>query len=111
MTKVKDYKTVILIPAYQPSEILVNLVEKLSQQNFEILMVNDRSSENHTRIFEKISSKAHIFRDRHACSWLGAGWRFRDLRQQQRVCHLVFRDWWRNARGEFCNVAYGIFTT
>lgn len=61
MTKVKDCKTVILIPAYQPSEVLVNLVEILSQQNFEILVVNDGSSENHARIFEKISSKAHIF--------------------------------------------------
>lgn len=62
MKKVKDYKTVILIPAYQPNEVLVNLVEKLSQQNFEIVVVNDGSSENHARIFEKISSKAHILR-------------------------------------------------
>ena len=62
MKKVRDYKTEILIPAYQPSEVLVNLVEKLSQQNFEVVVVNDGSSENHARIFEKISSKAHILR-------------------------------------------------
>lgn len=51
---------VIIIPAYEPDEQLIKLVEKLQQSDFTIVVVDDGSGENYTGIFNAIKDKTHI---------------------------------------------------
>jgi len=55
----------VLIPAYQPSEAMVELVRSLSEQDFvAIVVVNDGSTSMHTRYFELLGQfrNVHILR-------------------------------------------------
>ncbi len=51
---------VILIPAYEPGEELIGLVNELRKNDFEIVVVNDGSGKDYTHIFEAVSVSAHI---------------------------------------------------
>ncbi len=51
---------VVLIPAYEPDEKLVNLVNQLNLENFPILVVDDGSGEKYRGIFDKISPVAKV---------------------------------------------------
>lgn len=53
-------RDVVLIPAYEPDEKLVELVAELKKQNVGILVVNDGSGEAYEPIFAKISDMATI---------------------------------------------------
>lgn len=49
---------VILIPSYEPDELLINTVKELYDEGFSILVVNDGSSEDFDYIFKQITSMA-----------------------------------------------------
>lgn len=53
-----DYKFIALIPAYQPDEKLIELVDRLCKDKLEIVVVNDGS--NKKDIFNKIENKCHV---------------------------------------------------
>lgn len=47
-------KTIILIPAYEPDENLIQLIKKLKKENYKVIVVNDGSSEKCNHIFDMI---------------------------------------------------------
>ena len=51
---------IALIPAYNPEPCLINLVEKLKEKGFWILVVNDGSSEKHREIFQEIDDAGRV---------------------------------------------------
>ena len=53
-------KKIALIPAYEPDEKLINLVNELKDNKYEIIVVNDGSNKNFDYIFDKIKNKVHL---------------------------------------------------
>ncbi len=53
-------KGIVLIPAYQPDDALLRLLQELSQMGFSSLVVDDGSGEAYAHIFEKASQYAQI---------------------------------------------------
>lgn len=53
-------KVIVIIPAYNPNEKLIELVEKIDNQ---IIVINDGSREEREYIFKKISNKAIILKN------------------------------------------------
>ena len=51
---------IALIPAYNPEPCLINLVEKLKEKGFWVLVVNDGSSEKHREIFQEIDDAGRV---------------------------------------------------
>ena len=51
---------VVLLPSYQPEETLVNLSRGLSLEGFFVLIVDDGSGENYSRIFNKCKQFATV---------------------------------------------------
>ena len=51
---------VVLIPAYEPEEALIHLVDELHTHGFHIVVVNDGSGEKYDPIFAAVSAKADI---------------------------------------------------
>ncbi len=56
---------VVVIPAYQPDEQLIHLVDRLHDEAFGVFVVNDGSSACHDWIFEQIQNKATVIRINH----------------------------------------------
>lgn len=56
---INNKETYILIPSYEPDENLVPLVETLLKENFDIILVNDGSSEKYDHIFNQVKDKVH----------------------------------------------------
>ena len=48
---------VILIPSYEPDDLLVNTVNELVENDFPILLVNDGSGPEFDRVFEQVKDK------------------------------------------------------
>ena len=48
---------VILIPSYEPDDLLINVVNELVQEDFPILVVNDGSGKEFDRVFDIIKDK------------------------------------------------------
>lgn len=46
-------KKIILIPAYEPDDKLIKLVEDLSKEDFDILIIDDGSGSNYKSIFDE----------------------------------------------------------
>ena len=53
-------REVVLIPAYQPDEKLITLVDALSAEGLGVLVVNDGSSPACNHIFEAVAAKASV---------------------------------------------------
>jgi glycosyltransferase involved in cell wall biosynthesis len=53
---------VAIIPAYNPDDTLINLVDELKSNGLQILVVNDGSSEESDKIFKAISGKVALVR-------------------------------------------------
>lgn len=53
-------QTVILIPTYQPSQVLIKIVDQLRQANFEVVVVDDGSGPDYAPIFQKLDSAVHL---------------------------------------------------
>lgn len=51
---------VVVIPAYQPDETLVRLVDELYDNGFGILIVDDGSGKGYKEIFNRVSQKATV---------------------------------------------------
>ena len=45
--------TYILIPAYRPDHLLIELLQKLKAENFDIVVVNDGSGEEYQSVLER----------------------------------------------------------
>lgn len=56
----KDKKTVILIPSYEPDPRLSQLAEILSNMDFDVLVINDGSSDKFNDIFERTKAFAKV---------------------------------------------------
>ena len=56
----KNKKTVIMIPSYEPDPRLVELTQRLSNDGFDILIINDGSDESYNPIFEKAKQYAQL---------------------------------------------------
>jgi len=53
-------KKIILIPSYEPDNKLVKLVNYLSIEEVDIVVINDGSNETFNNIFKSIENKAHL---------------------------------------------------
>ena len=54
--------TYILIPAYKPDHLMIDLLEKLKKENFDIVLVNDGSGEEYESIFKEAERYAIILK-------------------------------------------------
>ena len=50
-------EAVILIPSYEPDDLLVNVVNELVNEDFPVLVVNDGSGREFDRVFEQVKDK------------------------------------------------------
>lgn len=55
-----EYKFIALIPAYQPDEKLITLVERLKKDKLEIIVVDDGSNKKTQAIFKEIENKCYV---------------------------------------------------
>ena len=53
-------KMISLIPAYEPDDKLITLVDELKKYNVYIIVVDDGSGSKYKNIFEAIKDKAHV---------------------------------------------------
>lgn len=51
---------IALIPAYEPEENFINLVNELSKTDFKIIVIDDGSGKEYKNIFDKVSKKAKV---------------------------------------------------
>ena len=67
--------TYILIPAYKPDHLLIELLQKLKAEDFDIVVVNDGSGEEFEPVFEKAKEYAVVL-EQHPNRGKGAALRF-----------------------------------
>ena len=60
MTKPYIQHSIILIPAYQPREALLDTTNKLISAGFNVVVVNDGSESKFETIFSKLDKKVHL---------------------------------------------------
>ena len=53
-------KKIVLIPSYEPDDKLIELVNNLVKEKFEIVVINDGSNETFDNIFKSIESNVHL---------------------------------------------------
>ena len=53
-------KKIILIPAYEPDEKLIELLKTINEKKYDIIIVDDGSGEKYQKIFKACSNKAKI---------------------------------------------------
>ena len=54
--------TYILIPAYRPDHLLIELLEKLKKEKFDIVVVNDGSGEQYDSVFKQAEKYATVLK-------------------------------------------------
>ena len=52
--------TYILIPAYKPDHLLIELLQKLKREDFDIVVVNDGSGEEYQEVFKEAEKYAYV---------------------------------------------------
>ena len=52
--------TYILIPAYKPDHLLIELLQKLKRKDFDIVVVNDGSGEEYQEVFKEAEKYAYV---------------------------------------------------
>ncbi|WP_242980275.1 glycosyltransferase [Blautia argi] len=55
-----QYLKIALIPAYNPEECLIQVVQQLSEKGFWILIVDDGSDKEHKPIFQEIDDAGNV---------------------------------------------------
>ena len=55
-----DKRIIILIPSYEPDIKLINLVNKLSNENMDIILIDDGSGSSYKEIFDKCKEYAIV---------------------------------------------------
>ena len=53
-------KNIVLIPAYEPEDKLIKLVDTLTKEDFDIVIVDDGSGNDYQDIFHKCQNKAYV---------------------------------------------------
>ena len=53
---------IVLIPAYEPEEVLVSLTRELKESGFSVLVVNDGSDDRFNRIFAETAANATVIK-------------------------------------------------
>ena len=53
-------KTIALVPAYEPDDKMLSLIDELGERGFEIVVVDDGSGRDYEEIFEKAEQKAVV---------------------------------------------------
>ena len=53
-------RIIIIVPAYEPDDKLIKLLEELSKEKYEVIIIDDGSGPNYKNIFDKCKDKAHI---------------------------------------------------
>ena len=53
-------KTLVLIPAYQPEEVLITLTEQLKAKDVDVVVVNDGSSPDKKAVFDGVSAAGGV---------------------------------------------------
>jgi glycosyltransferase involved in cell wall biosynthesis len=53
-------KRIALIPAYKPDKMMIDLLNRLSENGFEIVVVNDGSGSNYDSLFKEAEAFAHV---------------------------------------------------
>ncbi len=56
----KEIQKIVLIPAYQPAQELIDLTSQLCQNDFSVVIVDDGSGTAFQQIFQTVSSSAHV---------------------------------------------------
>ena len=51
---------IVLIPSYEPDDKLVKLIDRLSNTNYDVIVVNDGSGPNYKSVFDKIKNKCKL---------------------------------------------------
>ena len=51
---------IVVVPAYQPNDALIRLLEELRSKDFKVIVVDDGSGENYKSIFDKARELSHI---------------------------------------------------
>ena len=54
--------TYILIPAYRPDHLLIELLKKLKEKSFDIIVVNDGSGDEYEPVFKEAEQYAYILK-------------------------------------------------
>lgn len=57
-----EYKVVVLIPAYEPSSSMIELLKGLKKNNLEIIVVNDGSSNEYDKVFYNASKYGTVLK-------------------------------------------------
>ena len=52
--------TYILIPAYKPDQLMINLLQNLKKEGFDVVVVNDGSGEEYNKVFEEAKEYALV---------------------------------------------------
>lgn len=53
-------RDVVLIPAYEPDDVLITLSERLKNDGFDVLVVDDGSGEDYSKIFDRVKDLATV---------------------------------------------------
>ena len=53
-------KKVILIPSYEPDELLINLVYQIDKKKFDIVVIDDGSGKDYQNVFQLIKKDVHL---------------------------------------------------
>lgn len=53
-------RNIILVPAYEPDDNLINLVQNLSKEELDIIIVDDGSGREYKGVFDKCKDKAKV---------------------------------------------------
>lgn len=57
-----EYKVVVLIPAYEPSTSMLELLKEIKNNNLEVVIVNDGSSNKYDNIFDESSKYGTVLK-------------------------------------------------
>ena len=60
-------KKIVLIPSYEPDEELIKLINNLKKENVDIIVVNDGSSGEYNKIFDKIQNDVKLISYKKNC--------------------------------------------
>ena len=55
-----DKRIIVLIPSYEPTMLLIDLLKRLKKENLEVIVVNDGSGDDYKDVFEKVGGYATL---------------------------------------------------
>lgn len=55
-----DKRIIVLIPAYEPTMVLIDLLKRLKREELDVVVVNDGSGDDYNGVFDKVEEYASI---------------------------------------------------